>query len=223
MSVTSRTFGTFHDANAFAKSVRGWGRVVLVRDGNGFTVTYDDPTAELEAIRASLEQSTNEIALRDEINFFLTRSKSLSEGSSALNSQDGTLLASLPELLDALEDFIYLLEEANPRSREEALYFAERFSVIADRLGPYKVSGRAQRERRKQLEDAEPLPSSDSDDSRWLRNIASLNANAPTCRLCNHQVRMHIVGRRGAELWRCNENNHGTRFLTRDQRRVLER
>ena len=128
--------------------------------------------------------------------------------------------------LSALDDLVEIIEEKQSvRSKEEANYYANRFLSIATQLDPYPVSGRARKEYRDMLERAKKLPSSSEKalEAELNKRIARLNSSpiAQVCRLCGDK-KMHIVGKPGAFVWRCDKNNHGTLYLNRAQLKILD-
>jgi len=239
MSVGKRIFDNFKEANAYAKSIILSVRKspLVKRSGANFEVygegvTPDDTTStqidlneakgQLNEIRSLLENSTQEKAVKAGIEDFLTQYGNSREVANSLAIvEDASLYEKLEDIHLALEEFIELLDEAAPRSCGEAEYYSKRFFAIANQLKPYKVAGRAQKESREFSEKAKKLPVVIVGQQQWLHKISILNASGPICRHCTHLARMHIVGERGSELWKCSANNHGTRFLTGEQRKFL--
>lgn len=237
MSIGIRTFGNFKEANLYAKAINASvGKSPLLRptslgfevQGEGVTPSEVSTTIdvnavldELREIRKSLNTSTSENELKSLIEIFLKKfgtSIELQE-----KTENSELLENLEDVHLALEEFSELIEESvNPRSKEEAEYFANRFLQISEQLTPYPVSKRAQKEYRELIQKSAKLPVVDTSNQQWLQKISILNASGPICRYCTNLARMHIVGNRGSEIWRCYANNHGTRFLTREQRKFLE-
>jgi hypothetical protein len=240
MTVEIRFFNDFKEANAYAKTVNASIRKspLLRRSAGGWEVHGEGVTPNetsnlidvskaseaLIEIKTALKISTQEFALIELIKNFLAKfGTSVVLQNQLGTSEDAELFEKLEDTYLALESFIDLLEEsAHPRSQDEAIYYANRFRSVSDQLQPYPVAGRALKESRELFQKAIKLPVVDVPHQQWLHKTSVLNASGPICRHCQHLARMHIVGERGAELWRCYENNHGTRFLTREQRKFLE-
>lgn len=238
MSVGKRIFDNFKEANAYAKSI-----VLSVRKsplvkrsgdkfevyGEGVTpdekptpIDLNDAKTRLDEIRSSLENSTQESTVKAGIADFLTQYGNSPEVANSLSMlEDAALYEKLEEIHLALDEFIELLAEAAPRSSDEAEYNSKRCVAISNQLKPYKVAARAQKEAREFSEKAKKLPVVIADQQQWLHKISILNSKGPMCRHCTHMARMHIVGDIGSELWRCTENNHGTRFLNNEERKFL--
>jgi hypothetical protein len=239
MSVGKRIFDNFKEANAYAKSIILSVRKspLVKRSGENFEVygegvTPDDtpPTqidlneakGRLNEIRSLLENSTQETAVKAGIEDFLTQYGNSREVANSLAMvEDASLYEKLEDIHLALEEFIELLDEAAPRSSDEAEYYSKRCFAISNQLMPYKVAARAQKEAREFSEKAKKLPVVIAGQQQWHHKISILNTSGPICRHCTHLARMHIVGERGSELWKCSANNHGTRFLTGEHRKFL--
>lgn len=239
MSVGKRNFNNFKEANDYAKSIVLSVRKspLVKRSGENFEVygegvKPDDTTPnqiDLNAakglfneMRSLLENSSQETTVKAGIANFLTQYGNSPEVANSLAMvEDASLYEKLDDIHLALEEFIELLDEATPRSSDEAEYYSKRCYAISEQLKPYKVAARAQKEAREFSEKAKKLPIAIAGQHQWLHKISILNASGPICRHCTHLARMHIVGERGSELWKCSANNHGTRFLTGEQRKFL--
>jgi hypothetical protein len=206
----------------------GWtvnGEGVTVQD-IAIPINPTEITSNLAELRELLKKSPNESEVCEAIEKFVDRFGGIQRMANVLVApEDIELAVRLGELLVALSEFLEMLaDDPQPRSREDAEYYANRYEEISIVLRPFKVSERAGREGRAMLERAEKLPSKVDSlrRAKWLSAIAGLTTDAPFCRLCRPATRMHIVGEQGKELWRCNEKDHGTRWLSREQRKLLE-
>ena len=197
--------------------------------------TYaNDATAfrrELSAIRQILEASVNPEEISNAIDKFLTEFHDVDGNAQSTAEKDDQALAGrLIDLHAALMEFIEFLQSQEdvkfrPQYRDDAQEYAVTLSEALTNLDPYPVSKRVDMEKRRMLELAKVLPSKDIAQSQqqWLQKVARLNGlpDRPVCRICKPEAKMHIVGNQEDELWRCNENNHGTRFLSKEHRDIL--
>ncbi len=240
MTDGTRFFRDFKEANAYGKSIYASTRKSpLLRPApKGFEVVGEGVTPNeienstdaskaseaLNAIQKALIESSDELSLKNLIEQFLADFGTSIELQNQLStSEEAALFEKLEDIHLALDEFIDLLNESlHPRSQDEANYYANRFRSVSDQLQPYLVALRSLKESRALSEKACKLPIENPTEDKWKHKKSILNASGPICRHCQHLARMHIVGERGSELWRCYENNHGTRFLTREQRKFLE-
>jgi len=197
--------------------------------------TYaNDATAfrrDLSAIRQILEASVNPEEISNAIDKFLTDFNDVDGNAQSTAEKDDQALAGrLIDLHAALMGFIEFLQSQEdvkfrPQYRDDAQEYAVTLSEVLTNLDPYPVSKRVDMEKRRMLELAKVLPSKDIAQSQqqWLQKVARLNGlpDRPVCRICKPEAKMHIVGNQEDELWRCNENNHGTRFLSKEHRDIL--
>ena len=238
MNTGIRIFDNFKEANEYAKSlVSSNSKSPLLKAANGkFEVSGEGVTPEEKVddinllvakdkfteIHFLLSTSTQEIQIKDEIEKFIQIYGKSTEFSNTLSDvDDADLFSNLEDIFLALEEFVELLLEPSPKSSDDAEYRAKRYLAISNQLKPHKVSARAQKEYRELIELSKKLPVINISHQQWLHKISILNQSGPTCRLCTHDVRMHIVGNRGSELWKCSANNHGTRFLKSEERKFL--
>jgi len=238
MNSGKRIFDSYREALAYTKSLAllNGKSPVLKPAGNKFEVfgegvTNNDKTHSIDLndakeffnkTRLILENSTNELELQKIISSFLEKYGSSTESSIFLSSkEDLVLYETLEDINLALIEFIELLDEATPKSSDQAEYYSKRFFAISIQLQPYKIAARPQKEGREFLEKGKKLPVVIEGQQQWIHKISILNSNGPMCRHCTDMARMHIVGDIGSELWRCTANNHGTRFLNKEERKFL--
>ena len=240
MTVGTRFFKNFTEANAYGKAINQsiQRSPLLRRTDKGFEVIGEGVTSSetshstdaskaieaLNEVQKALNELTDELALKTLIEKFLADFGTSIEFQNQFGtSAEAALFVKLEDIHLALEEFVDLSDEStHPRSQDEANYYANRFRSVSDQLQPYRVALRALRESRVLSDKASELPIENPAEDKWKHKKSILNASGPICRYCEHLARMHIVGERGSELWRCNENNHGTRRLTREQRKFLE-
>lgn len=238
MSFGTRIFDSFKEANAYAKAavLRTQKSPLVKRSNDKFEVYGEGVIPEVKVvdpdlndakerfveIQSLLENSTQEIQIKNEIKKFLdVFGKSQGFSNSLVVVEDAALYSNLDDIFFALEEFVELLQEPLPKSSDDADYRSKRFIAISNQLKPHKVFARAQKEAREFTELSKKLPVTNISHQQWLHKISILNQSGPNCRLCTNEARMHIVGERGSELWKCAANNHGTRFLKGEERKFL--
>jgi len=147
-----------------------------------------------------------------------------------IGAEHQSLVKNLPNLSFSLLEFSDFLDsqadvKLRPQYREDAQEYAAFLADLVNVLNHYPVSSRVDTEKRRMLELAKVLPPKGPAQANqlWLQKVARLNGAfiAPDCSYCPPGTKMHIVGNPGSERWRCNENNHGTRFLSRSHKEIL--
>lgn len=157
MTVGIRIFDDYKEASVYAKSIAiSVSKSILIKRkeqrfeviGEGVTpfkssnpVNTSAAKDALEKIRTQLEeQSTPEIEIKNATGEFLKAFSSLTAGDLGLNSDLG-LFEKLEDIHLALEEYEDLIiDSAHPRSQNEAIYFANRFTGISALLSPYPIS-----------------------------------------------------------------------------------
>jgi hypothetical protein len=238
MNSGKRIFDSYREALAYTKSLAllHGKSPVLKPAGNKFEVfgegvtnnekphpiDLNDAKESFNKTKSMLENSTNEFELNKFISSFLKKYGNSNEVAIFLSTkEDLVLYETLEDIHLALIEFIELLDEASPKSSDQAEYYSKRFFAISKQLQPYKIAARPQKEGRETLEKGKKLPVVIEGQQQWFHKISILNSNGPMCRHCTDMARMHIVGDKGSELWRCTANNHGTRFLNKEERKFL--
>ena len=234
----NKFFENYKDATSYAKNIALMEKVAIkiIRIDNGFEVlqalksipttkssnVYNTSESEIDEVDQFTGNSSDENVIIKKITILLTHHEEFNETiDSTRIIYYNEIISKLKNTLSLLNEYQDLIDLGNPRSKQEAEQFAKNFNTIAIGLDPSKISQKIRTKQREMLELSKTKVSIDDDYQYYLQKVSILNEKGPDCRLCNHSTRMHIVGQRGSELWRCNMNNHGTRNLTAEQRNFL--
>lgn len=175
----------------------------------------------VSSLRKELAQSSEENKLLAFVRQTLDelREKYKSEKSS-FSAQEITFLSEVSRTVGiTLQDFIDALEEASViQYQEDAQEVAIRFSEIAERLSPYLVAKRAQKEARELIEKFHELPSRKTGAAET--RLKQLEHLAPICPIHKEHGKMKLRESQFGVFWGCDTFPlcFGKRSLTKKER-----